>query len=74
MTTLRNRITNLLPGSSTLKNVTTRQLLYRLNKSTANPPVAPATVRGRLSELVRDGVVATETRASGRTGFFRIGG
>lgn len=72
-TTLKSRITNLLPGYSTGKNVTVKQLVARLNRSTTNTPVANATVRGRLSELVAAGTVASETRNSGVTGFYLNG-
>ena len=74
MSTLKNRITNLLPGSSTYKTMTTRQLVARLNSRRDTTPVANATVRGRLSELVASGAVATEVRDSGRTGFYRTNG
>ena len=67
---LKNRITNLLPANSEGRNLTRGQIISALNRSTTNPPVADATVRGRLSELVRAGVVYTETRSSGRTGYY----
>ena len=67
---LKTRITRLLPGYSLGTNVTVRQLVARLNRSSSHTPVANATVRGRLSELVASGAVSTETRDSGRTGFF----
>jgi hypothetical protein len=71
MATLKTRITNLLPASQTYKSVTVNQLVARLNRSTSNTPVANATVRGRLSELVAAGVANRETRNSGVTGFYR---
>ena len=70
MATLKSRITRLLPGYSLGTNVTVGQLVARLNSSRSATPVANATVRGRLSELVKSGAVSTETRDSGRTGFF----
>lgn len=72
MSTLKTRITHLLPGLTTGKTATTRQLVARLNSSLSVTPVAEATVRGRLSELVASGVVARETRNSGLTGFYRV--
>lgn len=70
MATLKTRITRLLPGYSLGTNVTVNQLVARLNSSRTHAQVANATVRGRLSELVASGAVATETRSSGRTGYF----
>lgn len=70
-TTLKTRITRLLPGLTTSKSLTVNQLVARLNSSRSATPVANATVRGRLSELVASGVAARETRTSGRTGFYR---
>lgn len=74
MATLKSRITRLLPAYSTSKNVTVGQLVARLNRSRSATPVANATVRGRLSELVRDGLAGSETRDSGRTGFYSANG
>jgi hypothetical protein len=68
--TLKSRITRLLPAYSEGTTVTVKQLVARLNRSTANPPVANATVRGRLSELVAAGVANSEERSSGVTGFY----
>ena len=67
---LRTRITKLLPAYGAGTNVTVRQIAARLNSSRVFTPVANATVRGRLSELVRDGQVGSEYRDSGRTGFY----
>ena len=74
MSTLKNRITNLLPTSSSLKTVTTKQIVARLNRSRSTTPVANATVRGRLSELVSAGLAARETRNNGTTGFYSVNG
>lgn len=72
MSTLKSRITKLLPSYTSGKNVTVKQLVARLNRSQAVTPVANATVRGRLSELVATGAALTESRSSsGVTGFFR---
>ena len=67
--TLKSRITRLLPPISSGRNVTVKQLVARLNRST-NTPVANATVRGRLSELVAAGAAFSETRNTGTTGFY----
>lgn len=72
--TLKTRITRLLPAASTGKNATVKQIVARLNRSTANAPVANATVRGRLSELVSSGVAYRETRSNGTSGFFSSNG
>lgn len=74
MATLKSRITRLLPGYSLGTTVTVNQLVARLNRSRSAAPVANATVRGRLSELVRDGLAGRETRNSGRTGFYSANG
>lgn len=71
---LRNRIIDILPTNSSGRDLTRGQVLRALNRSVTNAPVADATVRGRLSELVRDGVVATLTRPSGLTGFYCTNG
>lgn len=72
--TLKDRITSLLPANSLGTNVTTKQLVSRLNRSRTATPVADATVRGRLSELVRDGVVNREERSAGGIGFYLTNG
>jgi len=67
--TLKSRILDLLPTVTDGKNVTVNQLVARLNSSRSFTPVANATVRGRLSELVATGLAYSESRNSGTTGF-----
>lgn len=71
-TTLKSRITNLLPRSNLGTNVTVKQIVARLNRNQSFTPVANATVRGRLSELVASGAAASEARNTGVTGFYSL--
>lgn len=68
----KNRILDILPSFNSGNVISTEEVVTKLNGRRRKNVVSNATVRGRLSELRRAGLVGTETTEDGKYGFYSM--
>jgi hypothetical protein len=70
--TTKSRILDILPSFASGGVLSTEGIVTKLNGRRRKNLVSNATVRGRLSELRRAGLIDTETTDDGKRGFYSV--